>query len=85
MCDSKAQYERQFEKWNLRKYLNKDDYYFLHRRGQKRRLEHKDIYFNGELLSAKKLKKDRARHAPSKFEEATLALGRKSLCFLSGI
>ena len=67
---SKAQYELQFKKWNLRKNMNKEEWNFVHHRIEKRRHEGKEseTYFRNALVPNKKVKKETSRHLPPTFE-----------------
>jgi hypothetical protein len=58
--NSKAQYERQFKKWNFRKNLKQDEWKFIARKVAKRRLDAKetDLYINGVLIPQRKVEKE---------------------------
>jgi hypothetical protein len=58
--DSKAQYERQFNKWNFRKNRKNPEWKFVHHRIEKRKRcgKESDLFIDGVLTSTKKVRKE---------------------------
>ncbi|KAI8650323.1 Clr5 domain-containing protein [Fusarium keratoplasticum] len=61
----RAQYIRKLGNWNMKKYSSKEDWKHADTLIRKRKVEGKDteIFMNGKLVSAKKLKKELGRYA----------------------
>jgi len=68
---SKAQYERQFKKWNLRKYLNNSDWEYIHHRVEKRKKDGKEsVVYSGDIeVPPKRIKKEISRRFPPTFAQ----------------
>lgn len=65
--DSKDQYTRKFKTWNLKKNSKEDEWRFVSRRMEKRKLEGKEeteVEMHGRVLPEKKCKKEISRHVP---------------------
>jgi hypothetical protein len=64
IANSKAQYEQQFKIWDFRKNLSRGDWHFVGHRLTKREGEGRKskVYFNGNPLSDKKVKREVSRH-----------------------
>ena len=62
--NSKAQYERQFGKWNFRKNRKQHDWASASRIIKRRKRDGKDsnVYIDGVLLAAKKVRKESSRN-----------------------
>ncbi|KAJ4218153.1 hypothetical protein NW759_008746 [Fusarium solani] len=62
---TRAQYIRKLGTWNMKKYSCKEDWKHADTLIRKRKVEGKDteIFINGKLVSAKKLKKELGRYA----------------------
>lgn len=62
--DSKAQYERQFNKWKFRKNRKHPEWKFVHHRIAKRKRNGKEsnLYIGGVLIPTKKIHKETSRH-----------------------
>jgi glyoxylate carboligase len=63
--NSKAQYEDQLKKWDMRKNLKASEWKYIAHRIQKRKREglESDIYFNDTPIPPKKIKKEVSRHS----------------------
>src|SRR2546421_139885 len=63
--NSKAQYEDQFKKWNMRKNLKISEWKYVAHRVQKRKREglESEIYINETHIPPKKVKKEVSRHS----------------------
>ena len=75
---SKEQYVRQLKKWNMSKNTTDAKWKLIGQKLQQRKLNGKAsaVFFNGEVISASKLKKEMARHVPS----ALFASCNDSMC-----
>jgi hypothetical protein len=63
--NSKAQYEDQLKKWDMRKNLKASEWKYVAHRMQKRKREglESDIYVHDTLVPPKKVKKEVSRHS----------------------
>jgi hypothetical protein len=61
---SKSQYSRQFKSWKFRKNIKDDEWKFVQARVQKRKRDGKEsnVYVDGVLMPATKMRKEVARH-----------------------
>lgn len=69
--NSKAQYEIQFKKWNLRKNLTNEEWDYVHVCIRKRKREEKDsdVYFNLTKIPEKRIKKELSRRYPISYKD----------------
>ncbi|MCJ1269666.1 hypothetical protein MMC22_009558 [Lobaria immixta] len=77
---TKAQYEIQFKKWDLRKNLTNKEWDYVHSRVEKRKREEKDsdVYFKRTKIPEKKLKKELSRRYTISYKDFTGALSSPS-------
>ena len=61
---SKAQYETQLRKWNIRKNLTNEEWNYTLLQVRKRKFDGKesDVYLNGRMVAEKRVKKEMSRH-----------------------
>ena len=80
--NSKAQYERQFKKWNFRKHRKEHDWASAGRIIKKRKHSGKesDVYIDGVLVETKKIRKEVSRH-----DRPTYHQGKYTLYFWYGL
>ena len=62
--NSKAQYETQLKKWNIRKNLTNEEWNYTLLQVRKRKFDGKesDVYLNGRVVPEKRIKKEMSRH-----------------------